>query len=470
MSFTPPQSLDEKHAILIALAKALFPDVDISEMSDEWLWTRLQSAATMANHAHQNATVNDLLPDNSEGPLLRRWATIRGVTPKTATGARKADALRVVGTAATNIPDASELVHSESGLRFKTLGASIIGPGGFVDVDVVAIDVGSQTRLNKGEILTFVILIGNVQEDAELQLDLDEGGDDVESDGDLRRRVLSRFSSPALGGAAEDYVQWALEVTGYLDAYTYPLRAGNGTVDLVALHAGSNSVRAPTAPEVAELQALINKKRPVAVKGSVGGSIGFRVLQVTAETVNVEVKIFPDGEPEHAFDWDDAAAPTVNAWDAGLRKLTFNGGARPATLAAGHRLIVAQGATGKERIVESLGPGAADVILETDATGDVPAAGNTVYAGGALVQPAREAIQELFDSLGTANPDSKRYGSWEGNLRPMSLVREVGDIDGVLDVEVVAPAVTTAASDPAYPNDASVGLLVAGRILARWKH
>lgn len=461
MAFIVP-TLDEKHAILIALHKALFPTMDVSEMADEWLWTRLQSAATTGNHAHLNAAINDLLPDTAEREMLVRWAKIRGVTPKTATAARKSNALRVVGVALTSVPNASEIVHASSGLRFQTSGAEIVGPGGYVDVDVVAIDVGSQTRLSKGERLSFVTPIANLEEEAELQLALDEDGEDEESDGSLRRRVLSRFSSPPLGGAAEDYVQWALEVTGYADAYAYPLRGGLGTVDLSALHAGSGTVRAPSAPEVAELQALLDLKRPVSVKA-------FRVLQVTPETVNVEVKVFPNGAPETAFDWDDTIAPTVGAWNAATRVLTF-AGARPGTIAAGHRLTIATGATGRERVVEALGPAAEDVTLEADSTGDVPVATNTIYAGGALVEPVRQAIQALFDSLGTANPDAKRWGTWEGNLRPTALARESSDVAGVLDVEVIAPAATIAATDPVYPNDASVGLLVAGRILVRWKH
>jgi uncharacterized phage protein gp47/JayE len=460
MVFIVP-TLDEKHGILIALHRALFPTLDVSEMSDEWLWSRLQAAATTGNHAHLANAINDLLPDTSERELLLRWATIRGVVPKTATPARKSAALRVVGTPLTAIPDASDLVHQSSGLSFQTSGAEIVGPDGYVDVDVVAVDVGSQTRLSAGEILTFVTPIANVEEDAELQLALDEDGDDEETDGSLRRRVLSRFSSPPLGGAAEDYVQWALEVTGYAEAYAYPLRGGLGTVDLAALHAGSGTVRAPSAPEVAALQAILDLKRPVSVKA-------FRVLQVEPAAVDVEVTIFPNGAPEHAFDWDDTIAPTVAAYNAGTRVLEFD--TRPGTIAAGHRLIVAQGATGRERVVEALGPGADEVTLEADATGDTPAVGNTIYAGGALVEPVREAIQALFDSLGTANQDTKRWGTWEGNLRPTALGRVATDVDGVLDASVIAPGVTLGASDPDYPLDGTVGLLVAGRILVHWRH
>lgn len=462
MTFTPP-TLDEKHAILIALAKALFPGIDISEMSDEWLWTRIQAAASTANHAHQKATINDIIPDNSEGSLLDRWANIRGVSRKGATGARKDAALRVFGVPAEDVPDGRELAHNENGLRVRIQGDYIIGPGNYVDVNVVAIDVGVKTRFNKGERFTFVAgpPSPDIEDEAELQLDMDEGGEDAESDGDLRLRVLSRFRDPPLGGNATDYIQWALEVAGFSMACSYSLRRGLGTVHLSALHDGSGAVRAPSAPECANLQAIIDAKRPAAMKG-------FLVLNVTAETTNVEVKITPNTKPENAFDWNDQVAPTVSAFAANVLK--FNGGARPATMKAGHRIINAVGATGKERVIQVLGPAADEVTLEPDATGDTFANGNTVYSGGPLVAPARAAIQELFDSFGTANPDAVPgpFGDWEANLRPGD-VRDAAKVEGARDAECVTPGAIVAPTNPSYPNDASVGLLIAGRIIARKK-
>lgn len=465
MAFTTP-TLDEAAVFLVAHFKALFPDDDVSETSFNYLWCLTLAAAITDVHAHVKATQNDLLPDTSEGDMLARWATIRGVVKKGATPARKASALRVYGVAASAVPVDTQLRHEASGLLFKIATADVVGPGGYVDADVVAIDTGSQTRLSAGEILRFVGgAPAGLEEDAELQISLDEDGEDEESDGALRLRVLARFSSPPLGGAAADYVQWALEETGIAAAYAYPLRAGLGTVDLAALHAGSGATRVLSAPEVAELQAAIDEKRPAGMKA-------FRVLQVVATAVNVEVLYTPDGQAQHAPDWDDATPPTVLAWTAGTRTVQLNGGTRPASMQAGDRVIfkpAGLGGTGRERVIESLS-GADSFVLEVDPTGDEPGVGDTVYSGGPLTEPIRAAVQALIDGLGTANPDATRYGAWEGNLRPTAIGRAAIGVDGVLDADVAAPAALTEASDPSYPDDDEIGLIIAGLIIARRKH
>jgi uncharacterized phage protein gp47/JayE len=461
MAFEIP-TLDESTLFAVAHYAALFPEDDVSRASFNFLWCLTFAACVTSNHAHIEAVKNDVIPDQSEGDTLRRWAAIRGVTPKGATGARKANALRVVGTPATAIPALSELVHDDTGLAFRVTAAAVIDAVGYVDVDVAAISTGAQTQLAAGQLLRFTTPIANVEEVNELQLDLDEDGTDAELDASLRLRVLSRFSAPPRGGAQADYVQWAIEVTGWEVAYTYPLRAGLGTVDVAALHAGSGDARVPTPTEVEELQALIDLKRPVSVKQT-------RVLLVEAETENVEVTVIANGEPEFAFDWDDSTPPEVAAWTAGTRVLQFTAD-RPASMKAGDRLTFSTGETGAERVIEVLGPGTDEVTLEADDAGDTPEAADLVYSGGPLVEPARAAIQALIDSLGTANPDSDRYGSWEGSLRPTAISRAATSVEGVLDGTVVAPAATVEASDPDFPDDDTIGLIIAGRILVRAEH
>lgn len=466
-------TLDETHALLIALHKRHFPDIDVSEMSDAWLELRTFAGALTDNHAHTEATKNDLLPDTAEGDLLDRWGKIRGVIRKSATPARKSSAFRITGpTPGDPVPDGIALNH-ESGLRFKTVGATVLGATGYADVGIVGIDAGSATRLNKGEVLTFADPVAGLAEEGEMQLDMDEDGTDREADGAYRLRVLSRFSSPPLGGAQEDYVQWALAITGVAAAYCYPLRRGLGTVDVAMLYAGSGAVRLPDYDAVVAFQAVIDTKRPISVKAC-------RVLLPADQETDVHYAVVPNGDPQYEFDWDDSIATTedpADPWDAGTRRMGLTVGAvpgRPPTLKAGDRLVVADGATGRERVVQQL-DGANAVILEADATGDEPSgAGSVLYAGGPLTQPTRIAILDLIDGLGTANPDSKRYGTWEGNLRTIAIGRVATAVSGVLDGELVAPVATVVAFDPAYvPGglaDLGIGLITPGQILVRRKH
>jgi uncharacterized phage protein gp47/JayE len=453
-------NLEEVHGFLVALFKSLFPDADVARESFNWKWVRVLSGAVTDAHALIRSVLADLLPDTAEGEALDRWGRIRGVLRKPATAARRARSLRVFGTLQATVTAGAELVHV-SGLRYAVPRADVVGAAGYVDVDLAAIDTGRRTRLSRGESLTFLTPLPGVAEQAELQLDLSEDGDDAESDGAYRLRILSRFATPPLGGAPHDYVQWALEVPGVAAAFAYPNRRGLGSVDLAALHAGSGTARLLTAGENDELLARVSARRPVGAE--------LRVLTVVPQTVDIEVGILPTGEAQYAFDWDDRTPPVVQSWDAASRRLTFSI-ARPETMKAGDRLALslALGGTGEQFVIERL-DGTNAVILEKDPPSE-PMVGNPVFAGGPLVDPVRAALFALCDRLGTANPDAKRYGAWEGTLRIAALYRAVNSVPGVLDSWTVTPIGNVDGDDPAFPNDGTIGVVVAGRVLVRRLH
>lgn len=458
MAFTI-QTLDELHEFKLALLKSLLPGADVSRGSFLWLWSRSEVGGVADNHAHIAGVLEELLPDSASGAYLERWGAVVGVTKKYATPARKANALRVYGTAGSTVTTGDALTH-ESGQTFQVNEDETIPAAGYVDVDVLAISTGSTTRLSAGETLTFDAPPTGIEEASELQLDMDEDGDDDEDDGPYRLRILDRFRSPPLGGAANDYVQWALEVTGVASAYCYPNRAGFGTVDVAALHTGSGSSRLLSAGEVAEVQAYLDERRPVSV-------LGCRVLTVLEQSVSVEALITATGEAAYEWDWDDSTAPIVSAWNGTTRLLTFTLD-RPDSMKAGDRLVIKDAAglgSGQAYTIEALS--STDAVYLESVPAVAPVATDVVYSGGPLTEPVREAILALIDGLGPANPDATRYGDWEGSLRISSLYRATNGVDGVLDAEITTPAATVAAADPAFPLDASVYLLTPVRVLVR---
>lgn len=458
-------TIDEMLAFLIALTKALLPTRNVSRFSFGWKFLRTVAGAITDVHAHLTAAISDLMPDTAEGDMLRRWGALMGVEEKAATPARKANALRVVGTPGAPVPLNAELTHS-SGLRFRVTENPTMPADGFVDVDLVAIDTGVATRLSAGETLTFTVPPVGLEETASLVLDLDEDGTDRESEGAYRNRILARWSNPPLGGAASDFEAWAKEVLGIADAYVYPIRQGAGSVDVAALHEGTGSARILTLAETAELQTALDDRRPI-------GYAAMRALVVFPETVNVEVPIITTGESQYEFDWDDDTPLVVATWNAGTRTLTFTT-ARPDSMAADGRIILKSIGTpdegGEQATIESLS-GTHAVVLE-EAPEPEPVAGDPVYSGGPLVDAVREAILVHVNHLGTANPDGHRYGPWEGNLRPVALSRVATSVAGVIDVDLteLVPSSTVAASDPGYPDDATIGLLVPGRVIVRRAH
>ena len=72
------QTLDDSHDFAIALYRALLPELDVSEFSHNWKWTRTQAGGVFGNLAHINAVKNDVMPDTATGDMADRWGGIRG--------------------------------------------------------------------------------------------------------------------------------------------------------------------------------------------------------------------------------------------------------------------------------------------------------------------------------------------------------------------------------------------------------
>lgn len=460
MGFTVP-TLEQTFDFARGLGRALLYGRDWTPNGKGGKWARWFAGVVTDLHAHIDAVKDDLMPDTAKGAARLRWGKIKGVNPKGATGARKSNALRVFGTPAATVSVGDELVSS-GGLRFQVNENEVIPAAGNVAVDIVAIDTGSKTRLPKGEVLTFTAPPAGIEEEAELILDMDEEGVDEESEGDHRNRILERFFSPPLGGAQTDYVIWAKEVTGIASAYAYPLRQGLNSVDLAALHGGSGTARLLTAGEITALDTYVRARKP--------SGVTLRTLTVDDTEVDVEVLVTPNGEASYEFDWADSVPLVAHGaapWDAGLRKLRFTTD-RPASMKAGGRLTIkpiAGGGDGKQHVIESLS-GTDAVILEA-APAIAPVANDVIYSGGPLVDTLRDAIIAHIDSLGTSNTDAKAYLGWEANLRPENLSKIVQGVTGVKKSTISTPGATVEPADNLYPNDGTVFILVARRILVR---
>lgn len=465
----PIPTLEELHGFAIAVAKAVLPTRDWTRRKPGWKFMRVVSMVATYVSAQLKSGLADLLPDTSEGSYLERWGNMFGVAKKGATPGRKAGALRVVGAASEPIPLGTTIVHRPSGLRFMINEATTIpaAPPLWIDVDVIAIDTGSQTLLEADEVLTFETPadVPGLEEDAVLILDIDEGGQDSEADGRYRVRILTRISTPPLGGAPRDYEQWSIEAAEegeaeneIVSAYVYPIRAGLGTVDVAALKDGSGADRLLSSGERAVLQAKLDENKPANVRD-------VRVLIVEETLTDVEVTITTNGEAQYVFDWNDSTPLEITSWTALTRAIVFTTD-RPDSMEAGGRLIIKTTAgTGEQFEIESLVSTDSVILVETPSV--TPVATNLVYSGGALVDTVRDAIIEHIDSLGTSNPDVTVYGTWEGNLRPENLYRVTQAIVGVRKSTVVAPAATVEPADNAYPDDDTVFMVSPQRIIVR---
>lgn len=510
MPFKIP-SLSDTRDFVVALGKALFPNSNFgSRRSWHGRKATYFAAGITQIHAHVDSAQRDLHPLTAgEGKPINDWGTTVGVAAKTATPARKATAGRVRGSATSVAASGEQLRHEASGLIFAlsstaTIPGIVGDPDGFVDADIVGVDVGSQTRLAAGETLVFLATIPGIQTNVVLQKDLDEDGFDAEQFGSYRSRVLATFSQSPSGGNQSDFVKWTLaSLNTIATAFAYPERAGRGTIDLVGFYSASGTARTISVDDAAAILAYIRTQTtaPFQITGTGGG---LRVLTTIADPQDVEVLLSANGQAAFAFSWDDTGPPTVSAWTSATRELTFSA-ALPGSLRAGHSLIlvgVASSQDGREFKIESIS-GSNKVILEEAPEND-PVATDQIYSGGPLVKPVRDSIiahlngetvyagrgltpipasqttadgisivglDILAEGLGSANPGGIYNGAngptWTGGIIRNTLAKIAMYKAGVRNATIVTPAADYEAVDDAFPNDAQIHYVTPAAVVVR---
>ena len=142
-----------------------------------------------------------LLPDTAETEWLDRhaaiWLPAGGRKPATfASGS-----VTATGINGSILPQGSQLTGSGGGsgsVLYETLSQITVGTGP-TPVDVRAVDPGVAGNLDQGSSLAFVNAIAGI--DGSVTVVTMDGGVDIESDDELRERVLERIQQPPMGGA-----------------------------------------------------------------------------------------------------------------------------------------------------------------------------------------------------------------------------------------------------------------------------
>jgi uncharacterized phage protein gp47/JayE len=443
----------------VAGARAWAPDLRWSEGALEYRLLQIGALLSWQYHQRLGQVQRDLLPDTAAIAGVVRWGNILGVPRKGATPARKAGALRITGVAGATVAINTVLTHQVSGIKYRVTTAVLLPASGEFDGDVEALTGGLETRRSAGDILTFDATPLNINDTAELQLDMDEGGLDEEPVEVYRTRVLAQFQATAALITNGDW-KGALERLSTVDAgFVYPLRAGLGSVDVVALKAGTGGVRVLSEAERQDVEAAMEAIRFIATKM-------FRVLKVETTTVDIEVTV--EARPGESWDWGDATPLTVALWTPATFELKFTTD-RPSGMAVGDRLVIDD--------LPTLGTGApfeivALVSTDTVVLGAVPSPaplpGDSVYSAGSLTDPVRDTLLAYTSTLG---PARGQYAAdvWDADIDPDRLRAAVFQaVPGVGGMTVIAPAAPVLAGDPAPgKSDDFIELLVPGRVLVR---
>lgn len=211
-------------------------------------------------HGHLKWLSKQLLTDLSDDEFLVREAAIYGLSKNPAEFA--SGPIIWPGTNGTVIPgDGSIIFTRNDGTQFAvTTGGTV--SGGSVSLTVTAAIAALAADTGSGTVLTVSSPVTNMTATATVTGGGITDGADLESVDSLRARLLLRKKTPPKGGAAGDYEQWALAVSGTTRAWEFPLLNGPGTVGVFFVRDGDPDIF-PDMGAVATMQAALNAAAPV---------------------------------------------------------------------------------------------------------------------------------------------------------------------------------------------------------------
>lgn len=230
--------------------------------ADAEVYARVFSGVAHGLYGFIDWVSNQILPDTADLDILERFGSIWGVDRKPAAVAIGSVTFTVESGA---VITAGTLLQALDGQQYVTTADAVVAaPSATAPVE--ALVAGEAGNRPAGENMTLVSPVVGVQS-AALASEM-SGGADIESEEDLRARVIARIQQPPQGGCAYDYKAWALEIEGVTRAWVYPQELGIGTVTVRFVRDDDVSP-IPDSTEVAAVQAHIDALRPVTAQVTV---------------------------------------------------------------------------------------------------------------------------------------------------------------------------------------------------------
>lgn len=180
------------------------------------------------------------VPFTATGEFLEGWAALKNVYRKAAGYATGTGTFPA--SAGSSIPSGTVIGRSD-GFTYTTTADAAVASG-VITVDFTADQAGVDGNADDGTALLLIAGVSGVTGNG-TAVGAVTGGADVETDADLRTRMLQRYAAPPQGGAVTDYPGWALEVPGVTRAWLKRNAMGPGSLavlfmmdDAQAAHGG----------------------------------------------------------------------------------------------------------------------------------------------------------------------------------------------------------------------------------------
>lgn len=206
--------------------------------------------------------LKQLFVDTATGEYLDRHANLYNLPRKAASFAT--GTLNFSGTDGATIPEGTQ-VQDENGILYDTTEEKTIVSGSAI-VPIQAEEAGTGGNSSSAT-FSLVAALADVDTQA-TPAENPNGGQDLETDEQLRYRLKLRIQNPPKGGTVADYESWALEIPGVGNAWIKPADkyAGAGTVGIVIATAELGTVD----PSVkTETQDYIDSSRVAGIRSDV---------------------------------------------------------------------------------------------------------------------------------------------------------------------------------------------------------
>ena len=264
---------------------------DLLRRADAEVYARVLGGVAHGLYGFIDWLSDQVIYDTADLEFLERWCSIWGITRKVATAA--SGTVTFVVQAGATIPSNTTLQALDGVQYLTTADAVVVGTS--ATAPVLAVLAAAAGNRLAGQSLTLVSPVAGVQ--STTTAGLLSGGADVETDDALRARLLARIQQPPQGGAAADYIAWALAVSGVTRAWVYPQELGAGTVTVrfVRDNDGTGAAIIPDGTEVAAVQAYIDALRPVTAQVTVVAPaavpLAFTITGLTPATAAVQLAV-----------------------------------------------------------------------------------------------------------------------------------------------------------------------------------
>ncbi len=194
-------------------------------------------------------------PATATGEYLAAWGALKGIIRRAAVAAT-CEAVRFTGTPGSTV-SAEAVLNRADGYQYTldedvSIDSDGSGTGSITAVLPDPTDDrtggGDDGNADAGTTLTPDVTWSGIDSTVTM-VSAATGGSDTEDEEAYRQRVLYAYQNPPQGGAAADYVQWALEVPGVTRAWCVNRALGFGTVGVYIMTDGDDEDNAGGFPD-----------------------------------------------------------------------------------------------------------------------------------------------------------------------------------------------------------------------------